>query len=174
MEMLAATDLAWWWIALALGLGVLFAFAELLIPSGGILTILSVAAFLTAVVMAFMRSSTDGLVTLTVSVLLTPVILYAAIRVWPHTPIVKRLILHEPERPGTAGDLSKLQPDQLVGRVGVTKTMLRPAGKMTLDGRNFDCITEGGLVDAGRKVKVVAVRGSKIVVRPESDEDREG
>lgn len=173
MEMLAAIEVSWWWVALALAAGVLLAFAEALIPSGGLLTVLAVGAFAAAIVLAFIQSSTAGLVTLGISVLMAPVILYAAIRVWPHTPVVKRLILNQPERPGTAGDLSKLQADQLVGHVGVTKTMLRPAGKMTLDGKNLDCITEGSLVDAGKEVRIVAVHGAKVVVRPVAESAEE-
>jgi membrane-bound ClpP family serine protease len=34
-----------------------------------------------------------------------------------------------------------------------------------VDGRRVDCVTEGAMVDAGSRVKIVQVRGNRVVVR---------
>ncbi|MBI3829020.1 MAG: hypothetical protein HY291_05870 [Planctomycetes bacterium] len=54
---------------------------------------------------------------------------------------------------------------ELVGKEGVAESVLRPAGKVRLDGHSYDASTEGEWVEAGRKVKVLEVRGSALRVR---------
>ncbi|MCW8131835.1 MAG: hypothetical protein KIS92_15925 [Planctomycetota bacterium] len=53
----------------------------------------------------------------------------------------------------------------LLGKEGVAESVLRPAGKVRLEGASYDAVTEGDWVEAGRKVKVLAVRGTGLVVR---------
>jgi len=176
MEMAAAVvlaDVSWGWIALLLAVGVVTAVAEIFIPSGGLLTIVSVLAFLGAVVMAFFVSSTAGVLTLLAVILLTPLLVYVLMRIWPHTPIAKRIILSGPASRGTAGDLTRREPGALVGRTGVAKTLLRPAGKMALDGQTIDCVTEGEYVQPGTRVTVLEERGARVVVRPAPERDEE-
>jgi len=176
MEIAALPVLAqasWGWIALLLVLGVLFAVAEIFVPSGGLLTVLSILSFVGAIVMAFFVSPTAGIVTLLAIILLTPLLLYVLMRVWPHTPIAKRIILSGPASRGTAGDLTRREAGSLVGRTGVAKTLLRPAGKMTLDGQTVDCVTEGEFVQPGTRVTVLEEHGARVVVRPVPEEDNE-
>ncbi len=55
----------------------------------------------------------------------------------------------------------------LRGLKGTAQTMLRPAGKVTLDdGRLVDVVTEGGLINAGARVVVADTSMNRIVVRP--------
>ena len=152
-------------IAGACALGILLAIAEVFLPSGGALTILSVASFIAAVVMGFMMGTGEGVVTLIIVVVLAPVVLYLAVRIWPHTPLAKKLILSGPSAVAKAGDLAKLDPDELVGKIGVARTQLRPSGKIVIGDRPIDCVTEGELVDKGEKVRIIAVHGARVVVR---------
>lgn len=172
MPMLMLTwEASWTWVALLLAAGILLAIAEIFIPSHGILTFLSIASFVATVVVGFLMGTTPGVVALLAVSVLTPFLIYVLIRVWPHTPAARRLILSGPTGVAKAGDLAHYDPKELVGRVGTAKTMLRPSGKMTLDGRPIDCITEGDLVPAGRKVKILAVEGARVVVRVVPEED---
>jgi len=159
-------DPSWTLVGILFAVGVLFAIAELFIPSAGVLSLLAGTSLVAAVVVAFLMGRTQGFLTLLGVVVFSPVAVYVAIRVWPHTPIARRLILTGPSAIAKAGDLARLDPKSLEGRVGTVKTALRPAGRVVLDGRPIDCVTEGGLVDVGRKVKVLAVQGSRVVVRP--------
>ncbi len=172
MEILAVGP-SWGWIAALIGAGLLFAVAELFLPSYGILTGCAVLAILGAVVMAFMRSQTTGIVVLLAILGAAPFLIYAAVRAWPHLPIAGKIILQGPPRRGTAGDLAKLDPREFEGRVGTAQTMLRPSGKMTIEGRTLDCVTEGDLVPAGTKVRVLDVRGAKVVVRAVSENEED-
>jgi membrane-bound serine protease (ClpP class) len=55
--------------------------------------------------------------------------------------------------------------EALLGKTGEAITQLRPAGTARVEGRRCDVVTEGGLIEAGTPVKVVAVEGSRVVVR---------
>jgi len=164
--LILAWQASWGWVAMLFGFGIALAFAEIFIPSGGMLTLLSIGSFLGAVVVAFLIGQTPGIVVLAGTVLFAPLLVYLLIRIWPHMPVVRHLILQGPSRLGKAGDLARLDPEELKGKVGVAKTALRPSGKMTLDGRQIDCVTEGDMVSAGRKVRILGVHGSRVVVRP--------
>lgn len=54
--------------------------------------------------------------------------------------------------------------DHLVGKSGVVTTVLRPTGKVNIDGEIVDVVARDGYVAAGANVKVLAVEGSKIIV----------
>ncbi len=167
-----AWEPTWSLIVIAFVLGIIFAVAEVFLPSGGLLTLLSVLSFIAAVVVGFTMGATEGIVTLVIVVILAPTLLYVTLRIWPHTPMAKKIILTGPSSTGKAGDLADLDPEELVGKVGVAKTLLRPAGKMVLDDRQIDCVTEGDLVQAGRKIEIIEVHGARVVVRAvEEDEE---
>jgi membrane-bound ClpP family serine protease len=62
------------------------------------------------------------------------------------------------------GDLN-VGNTELVGHKGVAQTNLRPSGIASIDGQRVDVVTEGGLVERGANVEVVAVEGMRVVVR---------
>lgn len=68
------------------------------------------------------------------------------------------------------GYVSNVNRYELVGRMAVSMTPLRPSGTIMLDGERIDAVTEGGYVDANKIVKIIKVEGSRTVVR----EVREG
>ena len=55
--------------------------------------------------------------------------------------------------------------ESFVGKRGVARTILRPSGKVEIDGRRYDVVTDGALVDEGTPVVVVEADGARIVVR---------
>jgi membrane-bound serine protease (ClpP class) len=64
----------------------------------------------------------------------------------------------------TVGDLGVDRPELLNG-TGTALTQLRPSGVAKINGERVDVVTEGGLIERGTAVKVVAIEGSRIVVR---------
>jgi membrane-bound serine protease (ClpP class) len=58
-----------------------------------------------------------------------------------------------------------VEKPELLNRTGVTLTRLRPSGVANIDGQRVDVVSEGGLIERGVAIKVVAVEGSRIVVR---------
>ena len=52
-----------------------------------------------------------------------------------------------------------------LGRKGIAKSMLRPAGIGDFDGVRLNVVTEGGYLEAGTAIEIVNVVGNRIVVR---------
>lgn len=52
----------------------------------------------------------------------------------------------------------------LVGKKGVVTSVLRPAGKVNIDGEIVDVVARDGYVEAGAEVVVLNVEGQRIVV----------
>ena len=90
-------------------------------------------------------------------------------RKWlPHAPILSRMILAPPEN----AELESIQQrellvdlHELVGTKGVTSTPLMPAGKARFGDAVIDVIADGDMIDPGKTVEVIEVRGNRVVVR---------
>ena len=54
--------------------------------------------------------------------------------------------------------------EPLLGRVGRSLTDLRPAGIVELEGRRLDVVTAGGYIERGVLVKVIEIKGNRVVV----------
>jgi membrane-bound serine protease (ClpP class) len=82
-------------------------------------------------------------------------------RVLPATPVLRDVFLAPP----AAGPLDDAMLDDMIGAEGTTTTRLAPAGKARIGGAVRDVTTEGELIEPGLPVRVVAVRGRRVVVR---------
>ena len=52
----------------------------------------------------------------------------------------------------------------LVGKTGVAYTVLRPGGKVNIDGEIYDAKSEIGFIDKGEKIKVISTSSSQLYV----------
>ena len=78
--------------------------------------------------------------------------------------IFKRLILTD-STSTESGYVSNVNRLELIGRVGITVTPLRPSGTVKVDDERLDVVAEGGFIEKDIDVKVIKVEGSRIVVR---------
>ncbi len=53
---------------------------------------------------------------------------------------------------------------ELVGQTGETATPFRPVGTVTIDNKSYSAITNGMWLNAGERVKVTTIDGTKIVI----------
>ena len=53
---------------------------------------------------------------------------------------------------------------QLLGKVGVSTSVLRPGGNAVIDGRLYSVVSQSSLIEKGKDVEVIAVEGVKITV----------
>lgn len=142
------------------------AVVDLLVPSGGILAVLSLLAAVVSVYFGFRSGYTSGMVVLTVILVAIPVFLAVALRIWPHTPIGRRLILKAPEAHEVAVDPTLVQLQELVGQVGVTQNSLMPCGMVRIQRRNYNAMCDCGIIEAGQNVEVISVQQRNLVVAP--------
>jgi membrane-bound serine protease (ClpP class) len=86
----------------------------------------------------------------------------AWLRWFPDTPLARRFVSD-----GQVGPIGTDQPE-LLGQTGTALTTLRPSGTALIDNRRIDVVTEGQMVEKGTLVKVVAIEGLRVVVRPQA------
>jgi len=50
------------------------------------------------------------------------------------------------------------------GKTGIAKTVLRPAGKVEIEGEIYDAVTEGAFIDKGKEIRVTKVEATQLYV----------
>ncbi len=155
-------DLQTWAVVFA-GIGIALFVAEVLLPSHGILGVLGVVGVIAGIVCCYMISVVLGTVVLIATACATPFAWIAFVKLWPHTPIGKRVVL-----PRIVSNVER--SPVLVGQRGVTVSELRPMGMCEFDlatGRaeRLEAISEHGMIEPGKKIAVVDVANNRPVVR---------
>jgi membrane-bound serine protease (ClpP class) len=139
--------------------GAILLFLEILLPG----MIAGIIGFVCLIIAVFMGYRNFGYQT--GSVILGGVLGGLAIGVWswlrffPESRVAKRFISQS-----SSGELGVAKPELLHG-TGVALSQLRPSGTATINGQRVDVVTEGGLIERGAAIKVVAVEGARVVVR---------
>ncbi|TWT68056.1 NfeD family protein [Crateriforma conspicua] len=142
---------------------------EFLVPSGGLIGVAAVASAVACLVTAFSHSVFLGTVYSLVIMASTPVVLMLVIKLWPHTPIGRRILNRrpgqaDPEPPQKVTESGVAYPD-LIGRSGDALTDLLPSGRARIGIDALDVTCLDGPVDAGKAVHVVDISGGRIRVR---------
>jgi membrane-bound ClpP family serine protease len=162
-------ELNTWGVMLLAVMFVLLA-AELFIPTGGVLGIAAAVVGIAALLCLFRYDTTWGLSGVLALLVLVPAFAVFAFRVWPHTPMGRRIIGTPTEEELEAARLAELQERRrlaaLVGQEGLAMTALRPVGVIEVGGERFDALAETTFVAAGTKVRISHADGSQIKVRP--------
>jgi membrane-bound ClpP family serine protease len=162
---------SWIWAACLIILGLGLATLEVFFPSAGILGFLAACSILGGILLGFDHSATAGTIILLASIAGLPITLVLALKYWPQTAVGRRVLLTAPTRE----EVMPLDPElqrlrAMVGQVAEAKCDMLPAGAIVLDGRTIDAVSEGMPVDVGQRVRIVEVRGNRVVVRPVEDE----
>lgn len=159
------------WAALLLTFGLIIMLVEMFVPSGGVLAFISAISVIASIFMAFRSSSEAGVGFMALAVVGTPVVLAIGFKLWPRTPLGKRILLDVPSGDDVLPDIElRKRLKELVGHIGTAKALMLPGGPVQVEGHMYDALSEGVAVQPGERVKVVEVRGTRIVVRPTKDE----
>ena len=144
---------------------------ELFVPSAGMLGALAGCMIIASVVIAFLTSSYAGMFFLLVTLLLVPIMLMLMFKIWPHTPIGKRLLSDDETLTDVLPQGKHYDRSDLAGKTGVAKTMMLPSGQIVIDGQKYDAVSDGFAIDAGDRVKVVSIKKNRIYVQPCDDNE---
>lgn len=145
----------------------LLAGIDVFVPSGGILLVLAVAAAVGSILFGFRSSLSMGMAMLTAVAASVPVGAFLAIKIWPHTPIGKMVILKAPAAEPPTAEQDEMQ--SWVGRVLKTDSDLMPSGQIKVGYRRLNAIAQSSFIEAGQVIKIIAVRERCLVVRPSSE-----
>ena len=152
---------------LLIGIGFLIVFLEFFVPSAGILGLLSAVLIISGIVTAFFHSATFGTLMLLMTVVMIPLIFACMIKIWPHTPIGKRILIGDlSDEDVLPNDDHYTRLDSFIGQLGVAKTKMLPSGIIMIDGEKLDAVSDGFAIEPGDPVKVVGIRANRIYVQP--------
>jgi membrane-bound ClpP family serine protease len=151
------------WASLLVVAGFAILVMEVLLPTGGVLGVVSAASLVGAIILAFSAGGpTTGFTFITIVVVLAPAVLTAAFRYLPYTPVGRALLGEAPK------DEDVLLEDprrKLIGKVGVARSKMLPSGSVEIDGQMLDAVSKGQAIEPGENVQVIEVRANRVVVR---------
>jgi len=142
--------------------GVVVIIAEIILPSGGILSIVALAIFGYSLFIVFNEiSMIIGFSFVAADLIFIPVLVIVGLKLLARSPVTLRKTLSRKE--GVSSQSSELE--SYVGRQGNAVTDLRPAGIAVINGKRVDVVTRGEYLDKDSAIIVTAVTGNQIIVR---------
>ena len=142
--------------------GVVVIIAEIILPSGGILSIVALGVFGYSLFIVFNEiSMIIGFSFLVADLILIPVLVILGLKLLARSPVTLRKTLSRKE--GVSSQSSEL--GSYVGTMGNAVTDLRPAGIAVINGKRVDVVTRGEYLDKDSAIIVTAVTGNQIIVR---------
>ena len=142
--------------------GVVVIIAEIILPSGGILSIVALGVFGYSLFIVFNEiSMTIGFSFVAADLILIPVLVIVGLKLLARSPVTLRKTLSRKE--GVSSQSSELE--SYVGRQGNAITDLRPAGIGIINGKRVDVVTRGEYLEKDSVIIVTAVTGNQIIVR---------
>ncbi len=98
------------------------------------------------------------------SILVVGIMAFALIRHLPYSRSMKGVLLQDSTSRET-GYISAPDRQDLIGKIGLTTTDLRPSGTAEFGDERIDVVTEGPFLEAGVRVKILNAEGYRHVVR---------
>lgn len=148
-------------------IGVILLIAEFFLP-GGISGILGAAAIITSIILAggnIVQMSISVLIALTVAIVGMVIIMKFFGK---QLKVLNKVILSDATTT-EQGYVSNVNRLELIGKVAVTMTPLRPAGTIRIGDERIDAVSDGSFVEKNKQVVIIKVEGSRIVVREISE-----
>lgn len=138
---------------------------EFFVPSAGLIGIVGGGCVIAGIVFTFKTYGAEaGTLFLIACVITGPVLMFLYFKIFPRSPIGKKLILHRTQN-REAG--FHTPPELNEGEKGVSTTDLRPSGKIVIDDKEYSVSTEGEYIEKGENVIVTKVEGNRITVQRE-------
>lgn len=165
------------WEILIFVVGVILLIFEIfVIPGFGIAGISGFILILAALVLALLGNVNfnfdfvpsaeigKGLITVVSGIIIYAVLLLVFFKKLTSKGPIGRLALHsaQDKEAGYIGVPPELQ--QLIGATGQAATILRPAGKVVIDGTQFDAVALHGYIERGAQVRVVKYENAQLYV----------
>ncbi len=143
---------------------------ELMVPSFGMIGIMSAIALLVSAWSAWQAwwgTSPGFFWTYAAFWLLgIPSVLGGALFLLQNTSLGDRLVLRGPaatSRSTSVQEQNRLEA--LIGRVGEAQSLLTPGGMVTVDHERYHAESPGMMVESGTPIKVIGVKGNRLVVK---------
>ena len=144
----------------------LLALEVFVIPGFGVSGILGIAALITGIFLVT-DSLLEGLLYTGGALIVLGIIIYFSFRSIRTRRLWQKFTLSTRQTSAGGYVAPKVQYETYLGRAGISLTQLRPAGTADFDGVHLDVVTEGGFIGPRTGIRVIAVEGTRIIVREE-------
>lgn len=142
--------------------GIAVVIAEIILPSGGLLSLIAIGLFGYSLYIVFTEFSvTLGMLFVAADIISIPILVLVGIKMLARSKVTLRKTLASSE--GVSSQSPGLR--EYAGREGRTLTDLRPAGLALIDGRRTDVVSRGEYIEKDTEIVVHLVSGNQIVVR---------
>ncbi len=143
-------------------IGIVVIIAEIILPSGGLLSLLAAGLFGYSLYLVFVEiSSSAGMAFIMADLILIPILVYFGIKFLAKSPVTLQTQLSKAD-----GVTSQSEEDNAyLGRQGTAVTDLRPSGVARFDDERLDVVTQGEYLEKQTDIVVIAVQGNQIVVK---------
>lgn len=173
-----------WWEIGAILLGLVFILLEIFVlPGFGVFGIVGLVALFGGLVGTFIPDSTGitdpnaaaaaakGMVTILLGLATAGIGMYFVSKHFGSLPLLNRLVLQDRSGEDRDMSLAELMDDgrhaaAAVGDEGVTTTPLKPVGQAEINDQIVDVVSDLGFIDAGTRVRVIAVGSMRVIVAP--------
>jgi len=142
--------------------GVLIIIAEIILPSGGLLSLVAVGLFGYSLFIVFHDISTKaGTYFVLADLIIIPALLALGLKFLARSPATLRETLSSEN--GVVSQSPELE--SFMGREGKSVTDLRPGGTAIIDNKRLDVVSRGEYIEKDSNLIVVEVTGNQIIVR---------
>ena len=151
--------------------------SELVIPSGGLLTIGGVATAIAAVVVLWNEDRVLGMSAAGLVLFGFPVGGYLLFNWFITTKSGGRFVLGGSEDGRSTDDAQAKEAEitrqakhhalkEMIGQRGIAVTELRPVGRIEIQEQRYEAISESGIIEAGTQIEIVNAYDAQLKVRP--------
>lgn len=92
------------------------------------------------------------------------ILLLAGGSILPDTRFFKKIALTDTQK-RSQGYVSTQILEPLIGKTGIAETVLRPSGKVMIEGKMYDAYTRGDYIEKGQSVEVISDEGASLKVK---------
>lgn len=165
-------NLAGWEEFLLAAAGIVLLLIEaFVIPGFGIAGVLGIIALLGGLMLSTVGdgATLDSLISaasrLGISLVVAIVASLAILRYLPKTRVGRHLVLATDLTAQSGFTSEPLAEHDLVGKLGVAVSTLRPSGIADIEGKRVDVVSDGDFIEPGQPIRVDHVDGNRVVVR---------
>ncbi len=157
-------DVAGWGVMILFIVGIILMALELfVVPGFGITGIGGIIAMFASIYFLFPTfdlaiTALATILVLTVAGIIVLIKIFGSSRLWNNISLGE-------SQTKEAGYLAQSTKKELIGKVGITVTPLRPAGIAEIEGERIDVVSEGRYIDKDEEIIVFKIAGNRIVIK---------
>ena len=147
--------------------GMMLCMVEIAMPGFGVFGVMgTIFTFAGMVVRFMMGTKTTQVIAMFLFVIVVAVVTVVLVIVLARLGVLgKTHIIQEKTSVPVDYEKSSKEQRKLIGKVGFAKTVFKTSGKLVIDDKVYDAMSEGEYIEKDSKIKVIAIRNNTIIVK---------